>query len=155
MGGFRFLDGISEVKKNESLTAFYRLKEDEEFLRDHFKGFPIMPGVLLIETLKQAAAQLLAVSTDFRFTSYRLKAADDVKFGQFVKPGSLLRVTARLTGSAEKKAEVDGRIELEDGPERPRRALSAHLVLESPESQAIESENARRRFEALLKAPAA
>ncbi len=130
MGTFCFLDRIGEFTKDESLIAYYRLKGDEEFLKDHFEGFPVMPGVLLIESLKQASSALLALSGDHREPFYRLERVGDVKFGQFIKPGSLLKITARVVGRRQDGGvHTEGRIDqvLEEG--RSSRVLTAAMTL--------------------------
>ena len=45
MGAFSFIDKISEVEKDQSITAFFTLKGTEEFLKDHFEDFPVMPSL--------------------------------------------------------------------------------------------------------------
>ena len=86
-----------------------------------------MPGVLQIESLIQAAASLMNVSgAEGR---YRLTRVADVKFGQFVRPEDLLRLTARLVGNDGKNARFEGRIDrIEDG--RPAgRVVSAEYEI--------------------------
>ena len=127
MSVFSFLDSISEVKKNESLTAFFELKGDEEFLKDHFQDFPVMPGVLLIESLKQAASCLLSESRGGK-PLYRFGSIGSVKYGQFVKPGNLLRIFVRLLPSGG-DPHFEGRMDLVDGPGPPSRAILADFTL--------------------------
>ena len=109
---FSFVDKIAEVEKDQSITAFFTLKGSEEFLQDHFEGFPVMPGVLLLESLKQASSLMLggwakAESSDFRFDSVQ-----EAKFGQFVRPGDLLRVTSRVVKKEGPKIFLEGRMDL-------------------------------------------
>lgn len=112
MGVFSFIDRIAEVEKDQSITAFFTLKGDEEFLKDHFEGFPVMPGVLLLESLKQAASLLLSGWEKSDPCSLRLDEVEEVKFGQFVRPGSLLRVVARVVGKKGPRIFVEGRMDL-------------------------------------------
>jgi 3-hydroxyacyl-[acyl-carrier-protein] dehydratase len=126
---FRFVDKVSEVKKNESVTAFFTLKGDEEFLKDHFEGFPVMPGVLQIEALAQAASALLASSGGPAGKMYRLVRVANVKFGQFVRPGNLLKLSARLVTQDRSGARFEGRIELMDGGLAAARVVSTEFVL--------------------------
>ena len=114
MGAFCFIDKISEVEKNRSITAFFTLKGNEEFLRDHFKNFPVMPGVLILESLKQAAALLLSGWESSEAQSLRLEEVNEVKFGQFVKPDSLLRIFAQLVKIEGPRAFLEGRVDLMD-----------------------------------------
>jgi len=125
---FSFIDEVSEVKKNESLTAFYTLKETEEFLKDHFGGFPVMPGVLLLESLKEAAIALLLSMDKPPSKYFRLNGADEVKFGQFVRPENKLKVFVRLLKAEGSLYSFDGRIDLVDASTRGK-ALSANLSL--------------------------
>src|SRR4051794_16595611 len=54
---FRFIDQLLQLQRGKSGAAEYRVRGDEPFLRGHFPGTPIFPGVLLVE----AAAQLAGV----------------------------------------------------------------------------------------------
>ena len=127
MSIFRFIDRVWEVKKGESLTGFYTLTGKEEFLKDHFENFPVMPGVLLLEMVKQAASALLGFSDGSDKKNYRLAAAEEVRFGQFVKPGSELKVSVRWVKREALKEHFDGRIDLVDAPFG--KALSATVTL--------------------------
>ncbi len=49
---FLFVDSISDVNEN-SITGFYKYKEDEFFYKGHFSNYPVTPGVILIETMAQ------------------------------------------------------------------------------------------------------
>ena len=121
MSVFSFLDNVVEVKKNESLTAFFTLKGGEEFLKDHFADFPVMPGVLQLESLKQAASRLLG-GPECRFEKIH-----SVKYGQFVKPGQRLKVWVRLVNREGRRARFEGRIDLVGGT-APRAVLADFTV---------------------------
>ncbi len=127
MGAFSFLDSVSEVKKNESLTAFFTLKGGEEFLKDHFSDFPVMPGVLQLESLKQAASRLLA-ETGADKTPFRFRTIGSVKYGQFVAPGSKLKIFVRLVRQEGEVSYFEGRIDMADG-EKARRTILADFTL--------------------------
>ena len=127
MSTFGFIDKIEEFKKGESLTAYYTLTGKEEFLKDHFKNFPVMPGVLLLETVKQAAAVFLGMSQDSEGRQYRLSCAEEVRFGQFIKPGSMLKIFVRLLKQESYASTFEGRIDLTNAPFG--KALSATMTL--------------------------
>ncbi len=131
LGPFSFIDRIAEVKKNESLTAFYTLQGSEEFLKDHFENFPVMPGVLLLETLIQAASELLILSEGRRGDFFRLVSAEEVKFGQFIRPESELKIFVRLLKKEGHFRSFEGRIDWAQGLENRifRKALTAHVTL--------------------------
>ena len=116
------------MEKGQSITAFFTLKGDEEFLLDHFEGFPVMPGVLLLESLKQAACELLKSETD-NGSAYRLAAVHGVKFGQFVKPGSCFEISVRLSGREGLRADFEGRACLVEGETPGARVLQAAFSL--------------------------
>ena len=127
MSVFNFIDKVEEFEKNDSLTAYYTLTGKEEFLKDHFKNFPVMPGVLLLEMAKQAAGSLLQLSDGSGKKNYRLISAEEVRFGQFIKPGSQLKILVRLLKREAESDLFDGRIDLMNPPFG--KALSATLVL--------------------------
>ena len=64
----------------------------EEYLSDHFPGFPVMPGVLMLEALTQAGAWLIRDMEDFAHSIIVLKQAKTIKYGSFVEPGRQLEL---------------------------------------------------------------
>ena len=56
---FQFIDSILELEAGERVVATRDVNPDEDYFQDHFPGFPVMPGVLLTETMGQAAAKCL------------------------------------------------------------------------------------------------
>ena len=57
---FNLIDRIVEVRPGRGLQAVKNLTLGEEYLADHFPTFPVMPGVLMLETLVEAGAWLRA-----------------------------------------------------------------------------------------------
>lgn len=93
---FSLIDQITELKQGESISAVKNLTLAEEYLQDHFPGFPVMPGVLLVEALVQASAWLMRSTEDFSYSSVLLDEAKAVKFNSFVKPGDQLVIQSQL-----------------------------------------------------------
>ncbi len=93
---FTLIDRIVELEPCVRITAIKTLTMTEEYLADHFPRFPVMPGVLMLESLTQAGAWLVRVSEDFAHSMVVLKQANNVKFTQFVEPGQTLTVTAEV-----------------------------------------------------------
>ena len=144
MNVFCFIDRIAEIRKNESLTAFFTLKGSEEFLKDHFDGFPVMPGVLLLESLRQAASAFLVLSGDLEETFYRFSQVDAVKFGQFVKPGSVLKLWVHLLKKEGHEIFFEGRIDLLSNGVFSGKALTVNFSLLPVESTAEEKASLRK-----------
>src|SRR5579883_3469326 len=93
---FNLIDRIVEVQPGKSLKAVKNLTLGEEYLADHFPTFPVMPGVLMLQTLVEAGAWLLRLTDDFRHSVIALREARNVKYGNLVEPGRSLVVTAEL-----------------------------------------------------------
>jgi 3-hydroxyacyl-[acyl-carrier-protein] dehydratase len=93
---FSLIDRIMELEPCVRITAVKTLTMTEEYLADHFPHFPVMPGVLMLESLTQAGAWLVRVSEDFAHSIVVLKQANNVKYAQFVEPGQTLAVTAEV-----------------------------------------------------------
>ncbi|MEM1060786.1 MAG: 3-hydroxyacyl-ACP dehydratase FabZ family protein [Planctomycetota bacterium] len=121
---FLLVDRIVALQPGESITALKALTSGEEYLADHFPRFPVMPGVLMVETLVQAGAWLLRATDDFADSVIALKRAKAVKFNDFVRPGESLTVRLTLAkrepGVATLKADSDV---------EGRKAVSARLEL--------------------------
>jgi 3-hydroxyacyl-[acyl-carrier-protein] dehydratase len=93
---FSQLDQITELVPGERLVAVKRLAPSEQYLEDHFPRFPVMPGVLMLEAMYQAAAWLVRQSEGLAHSVVLLKEARNVKYSGFVKPGQTLVVTAEI-----------------------------------------------------------
>jgi 3-hydroxyacyl-[acyl-carrier-protein] dehydratase len=111
---FNLLDRIVEVRPGQALRAVKNLTLGEEYLADHFPTFPVMPGVLMLETLVEAGAWLLRLSDDFRHSMVVLREARNVKYGNFLEPGRQLTVSVELLerdgglGTLKGKGESEG-----------------------------------------------
>ena len=88
------VDRVEELVVDESITAIKAVSINEDFFNGHFPGRPIMPGVLIVEALAQAAG-ILAVESLGLSGSGKLvyfMAIDGAKFRTPVEPGVLLRL---------------------------------------------------------------
>jgi 3-hydroxyacyl-[acyl-carrier-protein] dehydratase len=93
---FRMLDRITELVPGERVVGERKLTGSEDYLADHFPLFPVMPGVLMLEAMYQAAAWLVRVTDNFEHSVVRLREARNVKYSDFVVPGQTLRVEAKI-----------------------------------------------------------
>jgi 3-hydroxyacyl-[acyl-carrier-protein] dehydratase len=69
---------------------------NEEFFQGHFPGNPVMPGVLIIESLAQAASILILKSEEFAGKTAYLGAINGAKFRQIVRPGDVLKLHVEM-----------------------------------------------------------
>ncbi|MBI3863945.1 MAG: beta-hydroxyacyl-ACP dehydratase [Planctomycetia bacterium] len=95
---FTLIDRITSIEPGKSITAIKNLSLAEEYLADHFPGFPVMPGVLMVEAMVQTGAWLMRLHEDFAYSMVMLKASRAVKFVNFVAPGRTLQVTTEVQG---------------------------------------------------------
>lgn len=93
---FCLIDRITSLEKGKSLTSIKNLTLAEEYLQDHFPGFPVLPGVLMIEALVQSGAWLMRHNDDFAYSTILLKQARAVKFNNFVAPGNTLNLSVEI-----------------------------------------------------------
>jgi 3-hydroxyacyl-[acyl-carrier-protein] dehydratase len=111
---FNLVDRIVDVEPGKALQAVKNLTLGEEYLADHFPTFPVMPGVLMLETLVEASAWLLRITEDFQHSVIVLREARNVKYGTFMEPGRQLAIRVELveqdatTATFKGKGEVEG-----------------------------------------------
>ncbi len=112
------VDRVAELEKGERIRAIKAVSFNEDYFQGHFPGRPIMPGVLQIEALAQAAG-ILAVETLDLAASGKLvyfMAIEGAKFRAPVEPGCLLELEASFVQQRSKvckfagKASVDGKV---------------------------------------------
>ena len=99
------VDRVAGLVAGESIHAVKAVSFNEQFFQGHFPGRPIMPGVLIIEALAQAAAILAIESLELSGSGKLVyfMAIDDAKFRLPVEPGCLLDLHA---GFLQKRARV-------------------------------------------------
>src|SRR5438270_3994663 len=105
---FVLINRILDVQTGDSLTAMKNLSLAEEYLSDHFPGFPVMPGVLMLEALTQAGAWLIRDMEDFAHSIIVLKQAKTIKYGSFVEPGRQLELRVNLVSHDARDASFKG-----------------------------------------------
>ncbi len=122
---FNLLDRILEVEPGRLLRASKNLTLGEEYLADHFPTFPVMPGVLMLQTLVEAGSWLLRLTDDYRHSVYVLREARGVKYGTFMEPGRQMTVTTELVERDGARASFKGKGEVEGAT-----TVAARLTLE-------------------------
>jgi 3-hydroxyacyl-[acyl-carrier-protein] dehydratase len=122
---FTFVDRVLHLEPGVRITTLKCLSMGEEYLADHFPKFPVMPGVLMLQAMTEAAAMLIGATEDFTYSIITLKEARNIRFADFVQPGRVLTVTAEIHKLDERDVEFKAQGSL-DG----RTAVSGRLVLE-------------------------
>ncbi len=125
---FSFVDRVLE-RGEDRLVCARALSSGEEYLRDHFEGFPVMPGVLMLEAMVQAC-RLLLEERDERYGSWVLGGARNIRYSSMVRPGQVLRVEVRLKRLSEASAEFQGSgVVLDPGASDGPQAVAGKLTL--------------------------
>jgi 3-hydroxyacyl-[acyl-carrier-protein] dehydratase len=90
---FQLIDRIEAWETGKTLRACKYLALGEEYLADHFPKFPVMPGVLMLECLVEAAAWLWRATSQYEHSVIVLREVRNVKYGTFMQPGHRMDVT--------------------------------------------------------------
>ena len=121
---FQLVDRVLEMELGERIVAAKSVSLSEEYLADHFPTFPVLPGVLMLEAMVEAARWLVWVKEGFAHSLILLREARNVTYKSFVRPGQTLRVEVKCrrlaqgdsdfvgTGSCEEREVVKGRFSL-------------------------------------------
>src|ERR1700740_3350382 len=113
---FNLVDRIVAVEPGRQIRVEKNLTLGEEYLADHFPTFPVMPGVLMLQTLVEAGAWLLRITDDFRFSIIALREAKNVKYGTFMEPGRQMAIEVQLIERTGSTATLKGKGEVEGNP---------------------------------------
>lgn len=105
---FLLVDGISDFKKNESITAIKNISLSDDFLVNHPVYGPMMPYSLLIESVAQAGGWLITASLDFKKRALLL-TLNTLKFLGVVHPGDQLIIEVELESLREDSGVIKGR----------------------------------------------
>ena len=89
-----------ETQKNLSIN--------EDYLLDHFPGYPVMPGVLMLEVMIESARWWLKKRCDFHVHQFQTRHIKNAKFSNFLRPGEILKVSVKNTSLSSEKAAFSG-----------------------------------------------
>jgi 3-hydroxyacyl-[acyl-carrier-protein] dehydratase len=113
---FLLVDRIVELVDGERAVGVKQVTINEPFFAGHFPGYPVMPGVLIVEALAQVGAVLVLRQPEYRGKIAFFAGIDDVRFKRQVTPGDTLRLEVavgklrRGFGTATAVATVDGQL---------------------------------------------
>jgi len=112
---FRFVDRLTALNPGQAGTGDYRIRGDEPFLRGHFPGDPLFPGVLLVEAIAQLAG-VVAQTDPARppLPGLKLTAIRAAKIMGTGKPGELIQLQAEITGRLEGLVQARGWARIHD-----------------------------------------
>ncbi|GEO85025.1 MULTISPECIES: 3-hydroxyacyl-ACP dehydratase FabZ family protein [Alphaproteobacteria] len=107
---FQMIDKVEAVDLGlGKLRARSVVPQKSPVFEGHFPGMPLVPGVLLIETMAQASGMLVLAAKDFSAMPF-LMSVDGAKMRAFVEPGAILEIEAELehdgSGFAVTKARI-------------------------------------------------
>lgn len=130
---FELIDRVLE-RGPSHLVAVKSVTVAEEYLADHFPGFPVLPGVLMLESLVQAGRRFILEDTAetnepaandqpmavgqclSRANRLTLAEVRNVRYGNMVRPGQSLRVQVTLRKQSDGVYEFDGTGTVDDQP---------------------------------------
>jgi 3-hydroxyacyl-[acyl-carrier-protein] dehydratase len=129
------IDKVLWIKEGAGISACGRIPEDSEFFQDHFPGFPVLPGVLALEMLKQTAERYLASLPGGEGQHYFLKQIRATRFSKYLRPGDEWESRLMLTQDGGEETTWDAKLFYHGEV-----AVSAKLTLakvKNPQSSAL------------------
>jgi 3-hydroxyacyl-[acyl-carrier-protein] dehydratase len=94
---FLLIDRILEVVPNERMVAIKNVSANEEFFNGHFPSKPVMPGVLIIECMAQAAGLTVLMNEKHQGKIPYFTGIDNARFRRAVVPGDQLLLEVNIT----------------------------------------------------------
>ncbi len=113
---FLMIDRVEDYIPGESCTAYKEVKIEEYYFKGHFPGNPIMPGVLIVESLAQTGAVAILSMEENKGKNALFGGIDKLRFKKQVVPGDTLKLEVKIIkrkgpiGIGEAIATVDGKI---------------------------------------------
>lgn len=126
---FILVDEILEMAPGRQIRATKFISPDEDYFRDHFPGFPVVPGVLLTEMMAQTAGKCLDAENPARGKSMLAKI-NAASFRDWVRPGETALIHGEIRTSRPQFATADCRIEIAGRPVCSAELLFSFVIME-------------------------
>lgn len=95
---FLMVERLTDICSNESAVGWKAVSINEPYFAGHFPDYPVMPGVLIVEALAQAAVALISYSSNISLDNgvVYFMSIEKARFRRPVRPGDMLRMPVRL-----------------------------------------------------------
>ena len=125
---FLLIDEVEELIPGERVVAIKRVRPDEYYFEGHFPGNPVMPGVLIIESIAQAGGVGVLSLPSNKGRNAFFGGIDGARFRDVVVPGDVLKIVVNLEAVKTRGGKGHGEVYkvLPDGTEK--RCASAGVV---------------------------
>ena len=133
---FLLLDRVIEFESQKRLVAIKNVTINEQFFQGHFPGYPIMPGVLVVEAMAQAGGIIMMAELPDRDKKLVVfTGIERAKFRRPVTPGDQLRIEVEVLSFRTRAGRIHGRA-LVDGKLACEATLTCQVVLRVREPRA-------------------
>ena len=116
---FLLIDRVTKIKEGTYGEGIKNVTMNEPFFQGHFPGYPVMPGVLIVEALAQLGAVVLLSCEEHKGKTAFFAGIDKLRFRRQVVPGDQLKMEVEIIkikgpiGKGRVKATVDGQLAVE------------------------------------------
>lgn len=113
---FLLVDKVESIEEGKKIVAYKNVTANEEFFNGHFPDYPVMPGVLIIESLAQTGAIAILQKEEFKGKLALFAGINKARFKQQVFPGDTLKLEVEIVklrgpiGIGAATASVDGKL---------------------------------------------